>query len=76
MDLEQALKSFANSDLRKARAEGEIAIAQTKLGALALSHVDGVYTLVKCGMHPETLAVGKPAVVRPVLMNAYDVVEG
>lgn len=77
--LTQTLTRFAKNDLSLARKHGEISIAQTKLGLLNLTYTDGQYTLAVCGTYaqaPRTLTTGKPAMVIPVLVSAYDVVAG
>lgn len=66
--------SEANYNLRLARKHGEISICQTARGLLSLTHENGVYTLTACGMNPETLASGKPAVVHPVLASMFVIV--
>lgn len=76
-ELTATLNRFAKNDIALARKRGLIGIAQTKLGTLELTHEAGVYTLVVCGTYkqtPRTLAQGKPAVIVPVLVSAYDVV--
>jgi hypothetical protein len=72
--LSAALTRYATSDLRCARREGYLLVAQTKKGTLALSYVDGAYTLSTVGPKAEVLASGKAGTVRPVLVGVYDIV--
>jgi hypothetical protein len=70
------LTPFAKQDESLARKQGDVMICQTKRGTLMLRYDRDTktYTLTTTGLNPETLAVGKPATVRPVLMAQYDVV--
>jgi hypothetical protein len=72
-ELFSSLLKFAASDLRTARKQGDTLIGQTQRGTLSLSYVAGVYTLATVGLHPVTLASGKPSAVKPVLADLYDV---
>lgn len=73
-ELIAALTKIAKSDLRIARKEGYMLIAQTKRGTLALRHSAGVYTLSTQGIDAAVIAQGKPAIVAPVLAGCYSVV--
>jgi hypothetical protein len=73
-ELTAALIKIAKSDLRTARKEGYMLIGQTKRGALALRHSDGIYTLSTQGIGAAVIAQGKPAIVAPVLASCYSVV--
>ena len=70
-----ARASFAKSDLATARREGAkgMLITQTSKGLLSLRYdaATKTYTLTRCGMSPEVLAVGAPKVVAPALAALY-----
>lgn len=72
--LTKLLTPFAKQDERLARQQGSVMITETKRGTLMLFYTDGTYKLTTTGPNAETLAEGPPRVVRPVLMNTYDVV--
>ncbi len=72
-DLAASLASFAASDLRAAKRDGEILITGTQRGLLALRHEGGVYELSTTGFDAKALATGKPAAVRLVLASLYTI---
>lgn len=68
------LESLSEYHLRLARKEHGVLIGQTKFGTLNLSYVDKVYSLVKCGFEPETIASGAKKAVKEALISAYQIV--
>jgi hypothetical protein len=61
----------AQSDMRLARREGEIAICDTYRGTLFLSYLAGQYSVTSIA---QVLVKGKASVVLPVLAALYVVV--
>jgi hypothetical protein len=73
-EISKELNSLSEYHLRLARRENGVLIGQTKLGTLNLSYSGKVYSLVKCGFEPETIASGAKKAVKEALMSAYQVI--
>lgn len=69
-DVEIAATAVANQDMARARREGSVLIAQTRIGLVELFYIRNTYLLRSCegqGM----LAEGPAKKVRPVLAYLY-----
>lgn len=77
-EITAALTRFANSDMRLARNDGEIAICQTKAGTLSLAYnaAQKTYTLTPCTMMHNAAPLvlnGSAKETRAVLVANYNV---
>ena len=76
LTLNEALRKYAGEDLALADAEGEIAIANTKLGVVTLVRLDatGEYRLTDGGAYT-TFTGTKEEMISYLMSNVYQVVE-
>tara|TARA_Y100001970_G_C14181117_1_gene829891 strand:+ start:964 stop:1278 length:315 start_codon:yes stop_codon:yes gene_type:complete len=77
-ELNKALTTYANTDIRNARKHNEILLGgvKTDTGNATLSYDGETYSLTTFSfesMGSAVLASGKPAAIRPVLVSLYKV---
>ena len=76
-DLQAQLLKIAKSDLARARKHGSLMVAKTKRGNVEIKHVDGTFTLTKCGnlmtgdLNVEQLTSGSLKEIAPFLAGLY-----
>ena len=76
-DLQAQLLKIAKSDLARAKRNGTCMVCKTKRGNVEIKHVDGTFTLTKCGnlmtgdLNVEQLATGSLKEVAPILAGLY-----
>ena len=69
-EIKAALERFAGSDMNKARKDGEIIIAQTKVGNLFVSY-DASTKTYRAASAIGTLVEGKANIVKPFIASQY-----
>jgi len=76
-DIQAQLLKIAKSDLARAKKHGTLMLCKTKRGNVEIKHVNGTFTLTKCGnlmtgdLNVEQLASGPLKEVAPILARLY-----